>query len=251
MPSTFANSAIGSGQLANYVYGVSPLPPAPPFAPTEFLRGGNAQGQWYTPDFAGPVDAQDPSSASRICSVRRRCCRWTTCTCSTQNGWRTMHDQSAARHRQQSGDRRACGRWPADLQRVYGDRRCFGPCNSLRRATAGRCTTGSTCTSSGVLADAASIQVNYTLAWARGMGGSTDFTTQGGQSAADAVDRWRRHRRAMGMGPDAVDERHRVTVAGVFRCRGASTWRRRSRRRPRGPTRSSAPPNPTGDGKPL
>ncbi len=46
--STLTNSTIGSGQLANYVYGVSPLPPGPPFAVTEFLPGGNTTGNWYT-----------------------------------------------------------------------------------------------------------------------------------------------------------------------------------------------------------
>ena len=58
--------------------------------------------------------------------------------------------------------------------------------------------------------------MNYTLAWARGMGGSTDFTTQGGHVGPEEPDtlggdiyadyEW---------GPTSVDERHRVTVAGV------------------------------------
>ena len=36
---TTVNSAVGVGPLANYVYGVSPLPPGPPADPTEIPRG--------------------------------------------------------------------------------------------------------------------------------------------------------------------------------------------------------------------
>jgi len=60
------------------------------------------------------------------------------------------------------------------------------------------------------------LQVNYTLAWARGTLGSMDFTTQGDRVAPttctslgcpiDPPYEW---------GPTSVDERHRVTVAGV------------------------------------
>ena len=60
-------------------------------------------------------------------------------------------------------------------------------------------------------------QVNYTFAYARGMGGSTDFTTQGAFAGPENQDgteaplfddsEW---------GPTAYDERHRVTFAGSF-----------------------------------
>src|SRR5262249_32888433 len=65
------------------------------------------------------------------------------------------------------------------------------------------------------------ISVNYTLAWARGMGGSTDFTTQGGHIGPEIQD-------TMGgniwadseWGPTNVDERHRLTIAGVVPLSG-------------------------------
>jgi hypothetical protein len=61
------------------------------------------------------------------------------------------------------------------------------------------------------------ITVNYTLAWARGMAGSTDFTTQGGQIGPENVDRLGGDIHApYESGPTSVDERHRVTVAGVI-----------------------------------
>src|SRR4029453_1282982 len=46
---TFANSAIGSGQLPTFIYGVSPLPPTP-VNPTNFPAGGNNTGYWYDPN---------------------------------------------------------------------------------------------------------------------------------------------------------------------------------------------------------
>ena len=44
-----SNSAIGVGSLANFVYGVSPLPPVPTNI-TDFPRGGNNVGAWYDPN---------------------------------------------------------------------------------------------------------------------------------------------------------------------------------------------------------
>jgi hypothetical protein len=64
---TYANSTIGSGQLANFVYGVSPLPTAPN-APTDFLRGGNATGASLSPGFS---DARSINSAVGISHLFR------------------------------------------------------------------------------------------------------------------------------------------------------------------------------------
>ena len=43
---TISNSAVGVGPLANFVYGVTPLP-APPLAPTEYPFGGRTAGYSY------------------------------------------------------------------------------------------------------------------------------------------------------------------------------------------------------------
>jgi hypothetical protein len=210
--STVANSAIGSGALANYVYGVSPLPPAPPNAPTSFLTGGNAQGQWYTPDFVDPRSINTSVGFSHMLSP--------TTVLSvdhlhvlTQNGWRfininplldTDNNPSTPRVRALS----------ADLQRGYGDPALLGPTQVLCSCNRGLYD-GVDVHFERRLAQTA-LSVNYTLAWARGMGGSTDFTTQGGHVGPEIQEtqlggiyedyEW---------GPTSVDERHRVTVAGV------------------------------------
>src|SRR5258707_1037855 len=43
---TVANSAIGTGTLANFIYGVSPLPPVPTNI-TNLPQSGNNVGAWY------------------------------------------------------------------------------------------------------------------------------------------------------------------------------------------------------------
>ncbi len=48
-PQTYTNSAIGSGALASYVYGVTPIPTAQ-FAPSQYPGGQNVQGYCYHPD---------------------------------------------------------------------------------------------------------------------------------------------------------------------------------------------------------
>jgi len=63
----------------------------------------------------------------------------------------------------------------------------------------------------------AAFQVNYTLAWARGYGGSADGTTEGGYqdpqtpsaTGGELFAPWE-------WGPTPYDERHRVTLAGNF-----------------------------------
>ncbi|MGE3509976.1 MAG: carboxypeptidase regulatory-like domain-containing protein [Vicinamibacterales bacterium] len=210
--STLANSGIGSGPLANYVYGVSPLPAGPPFSATEFLRGGNTTGAWYTPDFADAYSINSSIGFSHLFSP-------TTVLSvdylhvETKNGWRSLeinplidHDNNPA-----TGRVRALA---ADLQRVYGDPALLGPTQVLCACNDGKYD-GIDFHFERRLAQTA-LTVNYTLAWARGMGGSTDFTTQGGHVGPEvqntlggdiyADTEW---------GPTQMDERHRVTVAGV------------------------------------
>jgi hypothetical protein len=59
---TTVNSAIGVGPLANYVYGVSPLPAGPPADPTEIPRGAlisstpTTSASWYDPNLQDQVE---------------------------------------------------------------------------------------------------------------------------------------------------------------------------------------------------
>jgi hypothetical protein len=55
---TFVNTAVRVGQLANYVYGVSPLPTGPPATPTQFPVGGRIGGFWIDPKMTDPYNEQ-------------------------------------------------------------------------------------------------------------------------------------------------------------------------------------------------
>jgi hypothetical protein len=207
-----ANSRIGSGQLADYVYGVSPLPPAPPFIATEFNRGGSSQGAWYHPDFEDALSQNTSVGFSHLFApntvlsadyLRVR----------LYNGWQSEQINPLLDLDNNPATARVRGLAP-DLQRVFGDANLLGPTTVLTSRNWG--------VYDGVdvhferrFAQTA-MQVNYTLAWARGTLGSLDFTTQGGRVTPqecdtlgcdiDAPYEW---------GPTNVDERHRVTVAGV------------------------------------
>jgi hypothetical protein len=210
--STLTNSAIGSGPLANYVYGVSPLPAGPPFEASEFLRGGSNTGAWYTPDFGDAYSINSSVGFSHLFTP-------TTVVSIdylnvlTRNGWRSLEINPLVDHDNNPATARVRG-LAADLQRVYGDPALLGPTSVLCSCNDGRYD-GFDFHFERRLAQTA-LTVNYTLAWARGMGGSTDFTTQGGHVGPDELD-------TMGgriyedyeWGPTSVDERHRVTVAGV------------------------------------
>jgi len=54
---TLTTSTYGVGQLANYVYGVSPLPDGPGLAPSQFPAGGSTAGNWLDPNFKDPLSA--------------------------------------------------------------------------------------------------------------------------------------------------------------------------------------------------
>jgi hypothetical protein len=211
--STAANSTIGSGQLANYVYGVSPLPPAPPFAPTQFLPGQNSGGSWFTPDFKDALSQNTSVGFSHLLSP-------TTVLAvdylhvETQNGWRSLNiNPLVVNPANPNGPRvRALA---ADLQRVFGDPAFLGPTSVLCSCNRGLYD-GVDVHVERRLARTA-LTVNYTLAWARGMGGTTDFTTQGGAVGPEVVDTLGGNIYApYEWGPTQVDERHRVTIAGVI-----------------------------------
>lgn len=210
--STVANSTIGSGQLANYAYGVSPLPQGPPLAPTQFLPGQNSGGAWFRPDFEDALSQNTSVGFSHLFSP-------TTVLSADYlhvrlyNGWQSEQinpliddDDNPATPRVRA--------LAADLRRVYNDPTLLGPTTVLTSRNWG-VYDGLDLHFERRFAQTA-LQVNYTLAWARGTLGSMDFTTQGDRVAPttcgalgcdiDADYEW---------GPTSVDERHRVTVAGV------------------------------------
>ena len=210
--STAVNSTIGSGQLPNYIYGVSPLPQAPPYAPTQFQPGQNSGGNWYHPDFEDALSQNTSFGFSRLFGAN------TVLSADylrvrLYNGWQGEQMNPLLDLDNNPATPRVRGLAP-DLARVYGDPNLIGPSTILTSRNWG--------VYDGVdvhferrFAQTA-LQANYTLAWARGTLGSLDFTTQGGRVTPTDCD-------TMGCnidpeyewGPTSVDERHRVTVAGV------------------------------------
>ena len=58
LASTYVNTSVGTGQLANYIFGVSPLPPGPAPNVSQLPPGGNTTGYLIAPDFSVPYDHQ-------------------------------------------------------------------------------------------------------------------------------------------------------------------------------------------------
>jgi hypothetical protein len=211
--STLANSTVGSGQLANYVYGVSPLPQGPPTAPTQFLPGQNSGGAWFRPDFEDAMSQNSSFGFSHLFSP-------TTVLSADYlhvrlyNGWQSEQINSLIDDDNNPATPRVRA-LSGDLRRVFNDPTLLGPATVLTSRNRGYYD-GIDMHFERRFAQTA-LQVNYTLAWARGTLGSMDFTTQGDRVAPTTCD-------SLGCdidspwewGPTSVDERHRVTVAGVI-----------------------------------
>jgi hypothetical protein len=200
---TFADPAIGQGQLASFVYGVTPLPAAP-LAPTQFPTGQNIAGSFYSSSLQNPLAQQAKVGFSHLFPHQTVLAVDYTYILGTR-GWRSLDINPLL-----NGVRPLASATLA----TYGDSHYFGPVNIIESVDRSHY--------SEVIVHAerrfsqtASLQANYTLAWASGMGGTADPLTgaiapqiasaTGGNISAP----WE-------WGPVPYDERHRVTVAGVF-----------------------------------
>ena len=212
---TFANSAIGVGQLANFIYGVSPLP-ATPISPTQFPAGQNTTGYWYDPDLKDAQTHKFHGGFSHVFQHDNMVLAADYTHVLLQNGWRNLNinpllpdpnNPNAARIRP----------LVADLARVYNDPRLMGIVNIAASINRGLYDELAVHFERRFSANA-SFQTNYTLAYARGMGGSTDGALRVASpspqtpsaTGGDIYAPWE-------SGPTGYDERHRVTVAGVFK----------------------------------
>jgi Carboxypeptidase regulatory-like domain/TonB-dependent Receptor Plug Domain/TonB dependent receptor len=239
------NSAIGSGPLAGYIYGVTPLPPVPKDI-TEFPSAGNNVGAWYDPNLQDfqtdqfAVGYQHVLAQNTVLALDYSRYNGT-------KGWRTLninplldHDGNAATTRIRP--------LAADLLRVYGDLTLIGPVNVIASVNDG------TYDEMVVhferrFGQATAIRADYVLAYARGMGGVTDGAARQGSAApqipsvtgGDIYAPWE-------YGPTAFDERHRVTLSGVLPIpwgfEVSPTLVAASAR----PYTQSRVPNPSGDG---
>lgn len=212
--SAYVNTAPGVGQLANYVYGTSPLPPGPPAFPTELPVGGNTNGILYDPDITDPYTRQFHVGYTRQMSDR-----------SALSADFTHIDGFDEFRPQQINP--ILGPWDptADPSR-YGQRRlaqafanAFGDPRILGSITM-------TCSCNESQFDEfivhyehrgtrATFQASYTLARAYAYGGQIANIAQGGGPAMQAVNQdqlfgpgeW---------GPASTDERHRVVFSAVL-----------------------------------
>jgi hypothetical protein len=210
---TYASSAIGVGQLANFVYGVSPLPPAP-LAPTEFPVGQNSQGYIY-----GDENFKDPLTQQTLVGYSRTFAGNSVISVDYShilgtNGWRRLDINPLL------PDPNNPGRFARPLSALTAA--TFGDPNLLGVVYSYHAINRSLYDELAVhferrFSAAAAFQVNYTLAWARAGGGCSDqnnvscaaFPQQASATGGDLDAPWE-------FGPTAFDERHRVTLAGVF-----------------------------------
>jgi hypothetical protein len=210
---TYVNPAIGVGQLANFVYGVTPLPPVP-VAPTQFPVGQSSQGYLYgDPNFKDPLTQQFLVGFSHV-FPHDTVLAVDYSHVHGIHGWRRLEINPLL---PTAANPRVFVRPLSPLTaQVFNDPNMFGTVysyhslnNSLydelavhfeRRFSRG-----------------AAFQTNYTLAWSRAMGGSADqnnvsnplFPQQASAGGGDIYADWE-------WGPTAFDERHRISVAGVF-----------------------------------
>ncbi|PYR17865.1 MAG: hypothetical protein DMF94_22160 [Acidobacteria bacterium] len=210
---TTANSAIGVGALANFVYGVTPLPPVPKNV-TDLPPGGNNVGYWYDPNLQDFQTDQFAAGYSHVLG-RDTVLSFDYSHYLGRNGWRTLNinpllpdpgNPAGARIRPLA----------ADLQRVYGDPRLLGITNILSSVNR-------SLYDEAIFhierrfSSATAIRADYVLAWARGMGGQTDGSTRRASPApqtasatgGDIYAPWE-------WGYTPYDERHRVTLSGVL-----------------------------------
>jgi len=210
---TTTNSAVGVGPLANYVYGASPLP-AIPVAPTTFPAGANSVGYWYDPNIKDAQTQQAHVGWSHLLSDKSVISADYTHILMT-NGWRSLNinpllpdpaNPNGARIRPLA----------ADFQRVFGDPRIMGIVNILMSNDRSLYDEVATHYEHRFSAQAG-FQVNYTLAWGRGIGGVADGTTRTAPPSPQTPNAdGGLYNAPWEWGPTAFDERHRVTVAGNF-----------------------------------
>jgi hypothetical protein len=210
---TFTNSAIGTGPLATFVYGVTPLPETP-VNPTQFPTGQNNTGYWYDPDIEDAQTHKWHVGFSRMLAPDTVLAADYTRVV-LQKGWRNLNINPLLDHDSNPATARVRP-LRADFQRVLGDPALMGIVNIAASVNEGNYDELAVHFERRFSADAA-FQVNYTLSSSRGMGGATDgalrvaspFPQTASVTGGDLYAPWE-------YGPTAFDERHRISIAGVF-----------------------------------
>ena len=221
---TLTNSAIGSGQLANYVYNgphATPLP-ASPGASTSLPAGQSVTGNWFDPALRDAYAIQSHVGYSHEFGKGTIIAADYT-HIHGLHGWRNLDINPICTATFQG----PCGingfplaaigkriLSPA-LQATYGDPALLGPVNII--ASVNTSQYDELAVHLERRYTKATFQVNYTLARAYGLAGSADTSSEGISNYPEIPS-------ALGgcitcageWGPASYDERNRVTVAGVF-----------------------------------
>ncbi|MGE3509339.1 MAG: TonB-dependent receptor [Vicinamibacterales bacterium] len=210
---TVANSAIGVGALANFRYGIDPLP-AKPTGVTDLPRGGNNVGYWYDPNLEDFQTDQYAIGYSHVLA-QDTVFSFDYLHLEGNKGWRALNINPLLPDPANPAGPRVRP-LAADLARVYGDPRRLGITNILSSVNNSDYDELIWNIEKRFSATTA-VRASYVLAWARGMGGQSDGSTRRGSPApqvpsatgGDIYAPWER-------GYTPYDERHRVTVSGVL-----------------------------------
>jgi hypothetical protein len=203
---TLVNTTVGQGALANFVFGVTPLPPIPPIS-TALVPGLNTAGYWYDPKHSKDAQTQQYHLGWSHVLASRSVVSVDHADILLYDGWRPLDINPLI-----SGVRPLA----ADLQRVYGSGTILGPV-FVTSAVNHAWYDETVVHFERRFSNLGSFQTNYVLAWSQGMGGSADGTIRnvaqypqtpspsGGYIYAPYE-----------YGPTSFDERHRITASGIF-----------------------------------
>jgi Carboxypeptidase regulatory-like domain len=206
------DSAIGKGPLANFVYGVTPIPNAPVPAVNGTFVGGNASGYWYDPKqfknaqsfqyhlgWAHKLGGSSVFSADHTFILGTNGWRWLDVN-PLINGVRPLAASLLTAFGPFPGNTPIMGQILVDEsvnRSIYDETQIHFEKRFSSRA---------------------SFQATYVLAWSDAMGGDADGTLrvmapypqQPSSTGGNIYAPWE-------WGPTGYDERHRITAVGVFR----------------------------------